>query len=348
MRFAFIASNRSPGRFLEDPSFLYRCENLAAGLRARGHETMLTHVTRMPPWAPVDVAVFHRPRMTLRLRALLRVLRRRGVRLVADVDDLIFDEQLARFSPGVMNRLVTIDAMRTLFACHRRALSRFETITVSTTPLVEEAEQRFPHARIVRLPNAVHHSWRALTTDMTEPTGRAPVVTYLPGTRSHDRDFATITPALVRLLAKHAQLSLHITGRLEFELAARPCQLQHQPRVHYPELYPIVRAGWLNIAPLEATPFTRCKSALKIIEAGFWGIPTVCSPLPDADRFVAAGAIPAEAEDQWYQQVERLLLDPDHYAATTSELRERVLARADINTVAEQFVDVITGAAAAR
>jgi glycosyltransferase involved in cell wall biosynthesis len=348
MRIAFIAGNRSPGRFLEDPSLLYRCENLAAGLRARGHQTMLTHVTRVPPWAPIDVAVFHRPRMNFRLRALLTVLRRRGVRLVADVDDLIFDEQLAQYSPGVMNRLVSLDAMRTQFAAHRQALSTFDTITVSTTPLAEEAEHRFPHAQIVRLPNAVHHSWRELTTHMTEPLGRVPVVTYLPGTHSHDRDFATITPALVRLLATHARLNLHITGRLEFDLAARPCQLKHQPRVRYAELYPIVRAGWLNVAPLEATPFTRCKSALKVIEAGFWGIPTVCSPLPDAERFVDAGAICAETPEQWYQQVERLLLDPDHYATKTARLRERVLARADVYAVAKKFLSAMSGVAAPR
>jgi hypothetical protein len=341
MRIAFVACNRSPDRFMEDPSFLYRCENLAAALRARGHETMLTHITRLRPWESLDVAVFHRPRMTLRLCALLAILRRRGVRLVADVDDLIFDEQLAEFSPGVLNELVTLESIRTLFASHRRALAEFETITVSTAPLAEEAAARFP-ARITCLPNAVHHTWRAATDGITDPIERAPVVTYLPGTRSHDRDFATITPAMTRLLARHARLGLHITGRLEFDVPARPCQLRFQPRVHFDELYPIVRAGWLNTAPLEPTPFTRCKSALKVIEAGFWGIPTVCSPLPDAERFIGAGAMPAETEEQWYHHIEHLLLDPDRYVSLTRDLRAHVIARADVHAVAEDFLGLVT------
>jgi len=342
VRIVFVANNRNRHRFLEDPSFLYRCENLAAGLRARGHDASLTHVSHLPPWTKADVVVFHRPRASLRQRLLRAALRRRGVRLIADVDDLIFDESLAEFSPGVRNGLVALDATREAFAAHRRALAEFDMISVSTCPLVERVTALFPAARVARLPNAVHHTWRNFRLPLIEPSARSPVLMYLPGTRSHDRDFATVAPVLERLLERHPTMHLHITGRLAFQLEARPGQVQHRPRVHYSRLHPIVRAGWLNIAPLEQTPFTSCKSALKVIEAGFWGIPTVCAPLPDAGRFASAGVLPAATEADWCRQIEQLLA-PEVYAAASADLRERVLARADVYKVAERFEAFVAG-----
>ena len=58
-------------------------------------------------------------------------------------------------------------------------------------------------ARIHWLPNAVHRSWRGL--DNPPATDRAePVLRYLPGTRSHDRDFALVAPVLSALLRANA------------------------------------------------------------------------------------------------------------------------------------------------
>ncbi|MFW6093621.1 MAG: glycosyltransferase [Pseudomonadota bacterium] len=339
LRVAFVACNRNRRRYQEDPSFLYRCRNLAAALACGGHQTRTVHLHRLNPWAPLDAVVFHRPRYTPRFRAVLTILRRRGVRVLADVDDLIFDEALAGFSPGVMNGQVEEGETRAVFAAHRRALAEMATITVSTAPLADEARRCFPGAEIAQLPNAVHADWRALSPGGAPPSDR-PAITYFPGTRSHDRDFALVAPVLEALLARHPELEVHITGPLEFHLRARPGQVRHHPKVAFEALHPRVRAARVNIAPLERTPFTRCKSALKVMEAGYWGVPTVTSPLPDAERFAGDGVAFADAEAHWHDALERLL-DPEHHAAQTAGLRERVLARADVHRVAESFARVI-------
>ncbi len=337
LRIAFVACNRNVRRFTDDASFIYRCQNLASALCERGHVATLTHVTRLNPAAALDVAVFHRPRYTFAFRAMAALLRRRGVQLVADVDDLIFDDDLARFSPGVVNDLVPLADTKALYRSHRRALRMFRTITVSTVPLREEAERCFPGARVLQLPNAVHHRWRCVPEDGGRPPG-PPRITYFPGTRSHDRDFATITAPLNRVLAQHPEVELHITGPLEHRLDARAGQVHHHPKVPFEDLHPKVRAGTVNLAPLESTPFTRCKSALKVLEAGYWGIPTLCSPLPDAERFRNAGAIMVDSPERWCAELERLLGDRGYYDCVTHDLRARVLERADVDRVADEFL----------
>jgi hypothetical protein len=335
----FFATNRRPGLSLQDPSFRYRCENLAQALQARGWQTRLVHARRLAIRAVGQFAVFHRPALSPRLGWLLWRLRRRGVTLVADFDDLVFDPNLAEFSPAVLNGILPLHKVQRAFAAALRAMERFDVITVSTQPLREHVERLLPGKPVAVVPNAVHHSWLTQTPD-AQDNGRRKIITYFPGTRSHDRDFQLIVPVLERVLAQNPQVQLHITGRLRCALQAAPDRLVLNERVAFAEYGPRVQRGWINLAPLEDTPFNRCKSALKVIEAGFWGIPTVCSPEPDAERFSEAGAVIAATQTEWYDKLESLL-QPDNYHSATTRLRERVLGLADPAGMADAFLAAV-------
>ena len=336
---SFIATNRRPDLFLQDPSFRYRCENLALALQAKGWRTRLVHARRLAMRDSGQIAVFHRPALSPRLAWLLWRLRRRGVTLVADFDDLVFDPNFAEFSPAVLNGILPLHKVQRTFAAARQALERFDVITVSTQPLHEHVEQMLPGKPVAVVPNAVHHSWLTQTPDMQD-NGRRKIITYFPGTRSHDRDFQLIVPMLERVLVQYPQLQLHITGRLRCALQAAPGRLVLNERVDFAAYGQHVQRGWVNLAPLEDTPFNRCKSALKVIEAGFWGIPTVCSPGPDAERFREAGAVIAATQTEWYDKLESLL-QPDNYQNATTRLRERVLDLADPAGMADAFLAAV-------
>jgi hypothetical protein len=347
LRVAFVAGNRNPARFREDPSFVYRCENLGLALQAAGHRVSWLHWTALRPAHRFDVVVFHRPRWSLRWRTLVWWLRRCGAMLTADLDDLVFDAALAPYSPGVLNKQVPLKQTQRLFASHFRALACFDRLTVSTQPLAGYVRERFPRARVEVLPNAVHLAWRGISGDPEWKDDR-PVVTYFPGTRSHDRDFAVYADGVARFLAAHPAARLEITGPLQFTLSARPGQVVHREKVPFARYAELARSAWVNLAPLEATPFTRCKSALKVLEAGFWGAPTVCSPLPDAERFAAAGALFAADGEECFAVLQELL-EPARYAAVSLGLRERVTAAADVGRVAETFLQFVgAGPAAGR
>jgi glycosyltransferase involved in cell wall biosynthesis len=261
--------------------------------------------------------------------------------LVADLDDLIFDEALAEHSPGVVNGFMSLEKTKRTYASHARILSRFEKITVSTEPLAQHAKARFPKAKVAVIPNAVHWSWRELPA-YKKPERPGRLIGYFPGTRSHDRDFAQVAPVLQSVLAQCPDVRLSVTGPLDFELEARPGQVDRHEKMPFDRFHENVQRCDVNLAPLEASPFTACKSALKVIEAGYWNIPTVCSPLPDAQRFVGAGACLANTPAEFEAQLLRLLRDDAWYAEQTEGLRERVLALADVNAVAQQWLDFVT------
>jgi hypothetical protein len=342
LRVAFVACNKNPARFGEDPSFIYRCENLGAGLRALGAVVWLGHLSRFPWQTRFDWVVFHRPKANWRFRLVHAWLRRRGIGMSADFDDLVFDPAFANHSPGVVNDLVGLPATITNFRLHQAALSAFSAVTVSTAPLAEAVTAHNGEAAVMVLPNAVHWSWLSMPA-LNVPSGAArPVISYLPGTRSHDKDFALLAPALAGVLARHPEVLLSVTGPLNFSLPARPQQIEHHEKLPFSRFHEQFSGVTVNLSPLEETPFTRCKSALKVIEGAFWSVPTICSPFPDAERFVGNGALlapDAKACEGW---LERLIFEPGFHAQVSSGLRQRVLAQANIHALTAEWLGWVT------
>lgn len=328
---AFIAGNKNPQKFASDPAFIYRCENPAAAAKEQGHNAHCLHIndcyTKLPE---VDIAVFHRPctRTWLQrwqFRQLIRRLRAQGTLLIADFDDRVFASDFAKDSPGVRNNYVSLKQTQKNFAQHQRVLNLFDTYTVSTTPL-QQTLQPLVDGPVHWLPNAPHKSWYR-----HQPTATADntfIIKYLPGTRSHDKDFALVADAVGQFLSKHKDAQLHITGvldpsQLPHSLAAQKDQIIWQQKQPYDLYWQCVNAGHVHLAPLEDTPFNRCKSALKAIEAGFFNRPTIASPIPDMQRLASAGVSYAQTPTEWFEQLERHKQQPtSQYQA----LREAVLA----------------------
>jgi glycosyltransferase involved in cell wall biosynthesis len=342
---AFVACNRNRHRFRENPSYVYRCENLGLALESLGYRVSFVHLSAVCFTDLPDIAVFHRPCESYLLMIVLFYLRHNGVKLLTDVDDLVFNENFAEFSPGVVNNLVTIKDTQKQFLSNRRAIERFDAITVSTEPLKQHVIECFPNARVEVLPNAVHRTWRqaqheadSMAKDATNR--RFSLVTYFPGTRSHDKDFTIFAEGIGAFLAKYQDARLEVTGPLSFKLSARQGQVVQHEKLSFEHYLKQVQRGWVNLAPLADSPFTQCKSALKVLEAGYCGVPTVCTPLADAQRFLNSGALFAEDAEACFKQLETML-EKSCYQEATTGLSDRVLAAANVDFVANCYLRFI-------
>lgn len=337
LRFAFVACNKNPQRFMSDPSFIYRCENLALALQAAGHSTELVHYTQLRDYGQYDVVVFHRPSTRLFFSWFINKLKRKGCLLIADVDDLIFDPQFAHVSPGVINKLVTLKQTEKNFRSNAKALSYFDKLTTSTRPLMDQLLRLQPDCEVLLLPNTAHLSWNTLShTDVALPKEK--ILTYFPGTRSHDKDFASITDVLTEFLYQYPEVKLHITGVLSCQLRCRPEQLTQAEKVPFADYARHVAKSWVNLAPLEPNEFNQHKSGLKAIEAAFFNAPTLATPIPDMQRLADAGALLASSPNDWFEQLS-LLCNDDYYHQQSWQLREKSEQKANIMQQAQAFLE---------
>ena len=342
MKITFLACNRNAKLFRSDPSYIYRCENLGLELLSLGHQVEFRHFTEYKLTDFSDIVVLHRPKKLWRIALLIHYLKARGMQVWADFDDLVFDTEYAAFSPGVVNALNSLQSTQKNYLLHQKILPLVHGFILSTEPLRAHLHTLLPQAKAIVIPNAIHHAWRTrFDQDLTVPVDfNRPVLSYLPGTRSHDKDFKLIADSLTHFLKKHPQLSLEITGPLSFQWPAsvKP-QVKQFEKVAFADFYQRFQSTWVNLAPLEDTPFNRCKSALKVLEAGYWNRPTLCSIIPDTVRYQDNGAIFFNNENLNTQL--EALLDPAYYAQVTEGLRERVLTLSDIRQSALTFLQAV-------
>jgi len=272
---------------------------------------------------------------------LVKWLQRCGTRVVADFDDLVFSAELAHFSPGVVNGMVPLANTQKLFDRHARAMALVDHVTVSTACLVNRVREKFSHKYITCIPNAIHWSW--LDKPLQDTVRNSRTLAYMPGTRSHDRDFAWVASALERTLNAFPLVNLEITGPLNHGLSGWGSRVVHKEKMPFEQFEHAFKGIGLNLAPLINSPFNDCKSGIKVMEAAWWGIPTVFTHLPDAQRLVAAGGIQANTLAEFEEHLSRWQRNPETFSQKPQALRGAVLQHADVHVFADDWLEKVAG-----
>ena len=331
----FLSHSRRADLYRRDPSFFYRCENLSDALADLGLDTECLHRSTLRKPTRDTSLVFHRPRSFAPFGRPMPPHAALGWH-AAEVDDLVFDPAQALHSPAVRNKHLTLWQTKWMFRANSRALGRFSRISTSTGQLAKQLQATFPHADIGIFPNCVAKSW--LDHPIPSPERDKRRLTYFPGTRGHDADFAMIRGAVEHFLLTHSDWELLVVGPLEFSLDVPARQLKKMKRMPFERFHEAVQTGAINLAPLEPTPFNQCKSALKIMEAGFFGIPTVASPITDAQRFAGDGVEFASTSGEWADALIRLAGQYPWHIPRRHALRERILGAASIENEAKRWL----------
>lgn len=337
MTISLVSFSAKPELFLDDPSFRYRCDNLAHALKGLGISCRLEHIDSFTVTADLSHVIFHRPRYSTRFRRLVRQLDGRGVTVIADFDDLVFDPAYLEFSPAVLNNVQPRRNIKRRFLSHFEALQHVRNVTVSTNELGRFARSTFPDIKTCVLQNYTHYDWPHTVTQPN--TNKRKVLTYFPGTRSHDRDFWQIEDLIAYFLSKNADVQLLVIGPLTSQLLrTRSPQIRHLAKLPFTDYVQAARNSWVNLLPLEPTPFNQCKSAIKIIEAGCYNTPTISSPLSDAVRFCDTAASIAIDQQQWLQQLESFL-DPAFYLQSSLRIQTEFRQIANNKHMAKLFCE---------
>lgn len=347
---AILACHAAPAALAGDASWRYRGDNLARALAQAGHEVVCAPLAACPA-RRFDLVVLVRPLDGWGLRRRLAAWRRAGTRVLADVDDLVFEPALAPESPGVRHGRVSEAAVRERFERHRRALRQVDALSVSTAALARAWQDQAPAGQpLMRLPNAVHLGWQDLPD--TPWPARHPAIAYFSGTRSHDHDLALAAPGLAEALRAAPHWRLRLVGPVAPPPGIPADQLECLPRQPFLNGYvDAVRASQLALMPLAPGRFNACKSALKVLEAHWWNVPVLASPLEDAERLQGPGLSTVASQEGWADALRQAMAAhdrqthrPDLRAALGPEAQARDWARCWQDWVAAELAPTERGA----
>ncbi len=238
----------------------------------------------------------HRPMIRM-----ARALREAGVAVVWDNDDNLMASQRGnpnyRHHSGLRGQALFTQMTAMMRAAH---------IVTTPSTFLADLYERASGAEVRLMPNH-------LPPTFTRPERVMPhagVRVLWVGALEHQRDDEqlAIRSVLERMLIRHQHVEV---GTVGLNLGLTSHRYSHFGIIPYGELAEIIANYDIAIAPIAESEFNRGRSDVKLKEYAAAGTPWLASPIgPYAGMGEEQGGR-LVADDAWYEELERLILDPD-------------------------------------
>lgn len=281
----------------DNSTFRYRIYNMAQVLNANGYDFSasyfflddLHHLGEIAELA--DMLVICRTRYDNRINHLITAFRKRGKRILFDVDDFVFNTDYAHLilttlDQDLENPRVWDDWLA--YSGRIGATLRLCDGAITTNEYLAQKIFEFANVPVSVIPNFLNReqldiSDRIYAAKRSLKHGEADLIHlgYFSGSPSHNRDFAIVIPALEAVLEEDCRLGVLVVGYIE----PGPALKRFGPRVKrfgfhdFINLQRLIGSVDLNLMPLQFNVFTNCKSELKYSEAAIVGTQSIASPV---------------------------------------------------------------------
>ena len=270
-----------------------------------------TAIVQRLPYTPKDTAYFER-------------LKSECVRVGFDIDDLIYEH----------HRLPhTVNIKPELCLQYVRAIHWADFVTCSTPELATEIRNYWFGKPVYVIPNVIDQKiTTALTNaDLTPRNSSRVTIGYTSATLTHQKDFELVMSVLDGLLQSFPHIDVVLVGTLDHEMAFVKKwgnRVQLWPFVTYDAL-PFLIHGTIdiNLVPLIDTPFNRCKSLVKWLEAAIVGVPTVCSRIGQFKNLPEGTAYCAVTPEEWRYFIELLIRSKEHRQEIGNKARRHAFSQ---------------------
>ena len=257
--------------------------------------------------------------------------RRTGARLLFDLDDDLLNVPATH--PDVQE-------LRPFARIIRRMLTVADAVWVSTQGLARRLAPIRPDATVIenRLDERI---WTAAPAPQAFQDN--PVRILCMGTSTHEKDFALIEPALLRLKAEYGdRIAIDVLG-MSSRSELPPGLNRIGPPTHASRSYPgfvdwltSMQPRWhIGLAPLLDTRFNSSKSPIKAMDYAAIGLAVLASDTPVYQGSLAdgpAGQLVKNEPGAWHAALDWLIRNQNLRQAMANRARDAFLAQATLAT----------------
>jgi len=258
-----------------------------------------------------DVFIFVRPHDTAKNLALAKEIKKQGKTVVFENDDLIFDPESIKKHNGSSN--LSPKFMELYAKGIGTQFIKLADYGLTTTKMIKDKmEEQGLITHVNR--NCLSDELIQISKETKSIKSNDYInIGYVSGTKTHDNDFAVVSPVLIKLMTKYPNVRLLIMGHLHLEKEFKKFhdRIIKLPFVNWRKVTTNIIQSDINIAPLENTIFNKAKSELKYFEAGILKIPTVASntrPFQFAIKDGLNGFL-ASSQKDWEEKLIKLIED---------------------------------------
>ncbi|MDO5101982.1 MAG: glycosyltransferase [Lautropia sp.] len=341
---AFLKGDRRIAYLYDEPdnsTFRYRVYNMIQALEL-GDGSVSASFFRASEYDRIgylidqaEAVVICRCRYAAPLAGLVMRARRKGKKVLFDVDDLVID---AHRIPLIMDTLnangrdpATLDWWYAYVGRLQATLRQCDA-AITTNPHLAGLIEEVSGNPCSVIPNFMNREQLEISINLFEEKraegfdqGDCISLGYFSGSPSHKKDFDLVSGTLARLLAGDERLRVSIAGYIELTPALQPyaSRVTYIPFQDFINLQRMVAGVDINLMPLQHNLFTNCKSELKYFEAGVVGTVSIASPTYTYERAIRDGENGFLARDhEWDQVIRRALAmmdEPGGYARMATE-----------------------------
>lgn len=255
---------------------------------------------------------------------------RRGIKVLFDLDDLIFDyKDLSILMRGTNSRNIFYWVGYVWGI--RRIAKKVDGFITTNDFLGGKLKRSFLKPTVV-ISNSLNKDQVRLSDELIKKKneGKDFLVGYFSGSPTHTKDFAMVEPELIKFLEKHDDARLRIVGYMEFSEKIKRMiddkKVQILEFTDYLKLEELISGVDVNIAPLVINDFTNCKSELKFFEAAAVETTTIASPTYTFKKAISDGENGFLAKPgEWYNKLEYLYNNPKENQKIAKKAREYAL-----------------------
>lgn len=277
----------------------------------------------------IDVIILARLPISMLVSRLVAYAKSLNIIVLYDIDDLIFNEayfpgSISEYAGSISNDLYLQLGVDTgLFKLIMQQVSGF----IASTPALADRIQEIL-ASTPQLPLWVHRN--AIGNDLLYLSERVTVarhneeaqfyaqnitIFYGSATKAHKKVFYDVlAPALAHVLKHYPAVLVKLIGFFYLPPSLR----EHDDRIYilepmgsYLDYLTELSKADINVAILEETPFTDCKSEIKWLEAAVFKIPSIVTPTSTYRQILEDGktALFARTVEDWISAISGLLED---------------------------------------
>ena len=320
-------------------SALYRAYNVSEELNLHDIKTevMIQDNPLLPKFADkFSVFIFQRTRVTPAIEKLIVNIKKQNKEIIFETDDLVFDVKHVHASDAYMKMSALEKKQYEKGVGEEIINDEYVQVCTTTTSYLAKILESYGK-KVFIVPNKLSENDLKIADEVLQTKNQQQKsefirIGYFSGTLRHDRDFATVSDALVMIMEKYAKVKLVLVGSLnigeEFErFESRIERLPFAPRKkHFAD-----KAGVdINISPLEfGDPFCESKSEIKFFGSGILKVPTVAVANQTFSEAIEDGVDGFLAKDteEWVAKLSRLIEDENLRTAMGEKAREKALRK---------------------
>ncbi|EKE19986.1 MAG: group 1 glycosyl transferase [uncultured bacterium] len=319
-------------------SALYRAHNQAEELRTHGFDVSVT-MQDNPFLAGLEkkfkIFIFHRTIHTPGVAKLIEKIKAGKKEIIFDTDDMVFDVKYVHQTDHYKNMSFFEKKQYAKGIGEEILKDPYVKVCTTSTKFIASKLEEYGK-KVFIITNKLSNQWLNFADELLENKRHQKDqndrvrIGYFSGTIGHNKDFATISDALVEILEKYSQVEIFLAGPLVLEekfekFSDRIVRCSYAPRKkHFENIFYCD----IILAPLENDEFSVGKSELKFFESGLLEVPVVAVRNQTFSGAIEDGknGFLADNEKEWVEKISKLIENKELRIEMGKLAREKALA----------------------